>query len=117
MSDRELITMDMKLFRLGSARVGIAQIEAFDLAFLLDRVSALQKEMNIYIKEKELDAFVLALTNVGQAGSFLIIEGPQASKVRAAFNISSEQLREAWKEGLMSRKKQLVPSVQRAFAK
>lgn len=117
MNSRDLITMDMKTFKMGSARVAIAQIESFDLTFAMDRISSIRQAMNQLAKEQKLDAFILALTDVGRQGSLIITAGPKAPLADAAYRISTDQKAGIWMDGVMSRKKQLVPPLQKAFLK
>lgn len=115
MSDQELLEIDLKVFLMGGAQVGISQIEAFDIDFLKARLPGLRQAMASEISSAGLQAMVLAITDVDRQGSFLVATGPQAERARIALGIVQAQ--GDWKPGVMSRKKQLVPALEKAFAR
>ena len=115
MAALDLITMDMKIFKMGQARIAVAQIESFDLSFVMDRITSIRQAMSSFVSDRKLDAYVLALTDVSRQGSLIITAGPRAASARAAFGIKDEQANGTWKEGVMSRKKQIVPQLQNIF--
>jgi manganese-dependent inorganic pyrophosphatase len=45
LDDEALVSMDFKVFKIGSSRVGIAQLEAFDASFLIERLAGLRQAM------------------------------------------------------------------------
>ena len=114
MSDQSLLAIDLKVFLMGKAKVGISQIEAFDIDFLKARLDGLRQAMASEVRRGGLQAMVLAITDVDRQGSILLAVGPQAKRASAALGIVEDM--GSWKSGVMSRKKQLVPPLERAFA-
>ena len=115
MSDPTLLSIDSKVFRMGDAKVSVSQIEAFDIRFLKDRLAGLRQAMANRVKDDGLAAMILAITDVDQQGSILLAVGPQASLAKEALGIQSDE--GTWKPGVMSRKKQIIPALERAYAK
>ena len=67
-------------------------------------------------KKKELDVFVLAVTGIIDKGSRMYIAGEKARWLQDAFPNEEGELH-SLQEGLLSRKKQIVPKVTDAISK
>ncbi len=115
LSDDALVAMDFKLFNMGQARIGIAQLEAFDASFLLERLKGLKNASEALQVRRHLDALVLVVTDVHRVGSTVLVVGPKATVVQSALELSTAPLG-TFKPGLISRKRQLVPALEKAFA-
>jgi len=107
-SPMEIITMDMKEFRMSGLSVAVAQVNTVDVKGTLNKQKELESVMDKMISEKGYDAFILAITDIINAGSQVIALGQWASLVENGFNTELEN-NSAWLEGVVSRKKQLVP--------
>ncbi|WP_319371335.1 putative manganese-dependent inorganic diphosphatase [uncultured Ilyobacter sp.] len=107
-SPLEIITMDMKEFKMSGLSVAVAQVNTVDVKGTLDKQEDLENEMKQMISENGYDAFILAITDIINAGSQVIALGHWASLVENGFNTKLEN-NSAWLEGVVSRKKQLVP--------
>lgn len=116
LSDDALAEMDFKIFNMGRSRVGIAQLEAFDAAFLIQRLTGLTKAIEKLQAKDNLDAVVLAITDVNRGGSTILVVGPKAEVAQAALGLSAAALG-TFKPGVLSRKRQFVPPLEKAFAK
>lgn len=115
MNDETLIGLDLKVFEMGRAKVGISQIEAFDIGFLRERLTGLRKAMDDQVRRSNLQAMVLAITDIEREGSLLLVAGPRANQAGKALDISD--LDGTWRSGVMSRKKQLVPPLEDSFSR
>lgn len=115
LDDADLIGLDFKVFVMGTYRVGIAQLEAFDATFLTERLTGLRQALQKRQTEHQLDALVLVVTDLSRNGSTILAVGPQAGKVESALSLSSDPLG-TFKAGILSRKLQVVPPVQKAFS-
>lgn len=104
----EIITMDMKEFKMSGLSVAVAQVNTVDVKGTLDKQKDLEEVMNQMISEKKYDAFILAITDIINSGSQVISLGSAASLVETGFNTTLNK-NSAWLEGVVSRKKQLVP--------
>lgn len=114
LDDASLVRLDFKIFNMGTSKIGIAQLEAFDAEFLTQRLAGLRPALDQALVENKLDAMVLAITDLNRDGSTLLVVGPQASKVEAALEITSNPFG-IFKPGVLSRKLQLVPPLEKAF--
>ena len=68
------------------------------------------KEKELELKEKELALFVLAITDILNSNSEILVLGEKSSVVEKAFDKKLENNR-AFLEGVVSRKKQLLPNI------
>ncbi|OQV52792.1 manganese-dependent inorganic pyrophosphatase [Bacillus velezensis] len=111
----ELISLDAKEFTLGSKKVEIAQVNTVDIEDVKKRQPELEVALSKVIAEKNLDLFLLVITDILENDSLALAIGDQASKVEKAFNVTLEN-NTALLKGVVSRKKQVVPVLTDAIA-
>lgn len=110
-----LLDLDAKSFPMGDKNVRIAQVNTVDLNEVLDRQDELETSMNNEIKANGYDLFVLIITDILNSNSELLVIGGSIEKVETAFNVSLNNNR-AFLNGVVSRKKQVVPQLTEAFS-
>jgi len=64
--------------------------------------------------EGDRHSVLLLLTDIMQEGSQLLVTSDTPSKIENAFDISLEN-DQAWLKGVMSRKKQIIPFLEKQF--
>jgi manganese-dependent inorganic pyrophosphatase len=112
---RELVLRDYKDFNMGGNKIGIGQLEVVDLA-LLDEVKAdLAKDIVAMKAEGGRHSVMLLLTDIIKEGSQMLIASDDPSIVEKAFGVTPEG-DQVWLSGVMSRKKQVVPPLEKVFA-
>nr|MDH3091908.1 manganese-dependent inorganic pyrophosphatase [Bacillus velezensis] len=111
----ELISLDAKEFTLGDEKVEIAQVNTVDIEDVKKRRPELEAALSKVIAEKNLDLFLLVITDILENDSLALAIGDQASKVEKAFNVTLEN-NTALLKGVVSRKKQVVPVLTDAIA-
>ena len=111
----DLIEADFKEFDMGGHRVGIAQIEVPDATPLIARHQEFADELQRVRTAKALAIVVLVVTDIGRKGSHLWCAGDHLGDVERAFGAPLED-GALYLEGCMSRKKQIVPVLEAAFA-
>ncbi|WP_270179166.1 manganese-dependent inorganic pyrophosphatase [Alkalihalobacillus sp. CinArs1] len=110
----ELISLDAKEFGMGSSKVEVAQVNVVDPLDVLSRQDTVEEEINKTIEEKNLDLFVLVVTDILNNNSTVLALGKDAENVEKAFDVELIN-RLAVLEGVVSRKKQIVPALQETF--
>lgn len=110
----ELLSMDAKEFTMGNAKVEIAQVNAVDISELYEQQAALEAEMNKIIAEKELDLFLLVVTDIINSNSEVLALGNSSGNVEQAFEVELLANR-ALLQGVVSRKKQIVTKLGETF--
>lgn len=113
-SERELLEMDAKQFSMGDSEVIIAQVNAVDTSEVYKRKELLEKEMEKIIEEKELDLFLLVVTDIINSNSDALALGKKTTNVEEAFKVKLAENR-ALLKGVVSRKKQIVTNLGDTF--
>ena len=109
-SAKELINLDAKSLDKDGTKFVIAQVNTVSIEDVLKRQNELEEAMNNVITEKGLSLFVLAITDILNSNSEIIALGTKTDAVEKAFNIKLEN-NKAFLEGVVSRKKQLLPPI------
>lgn len=110
---RDLLFRDYKDFDMKGNKVGVGQLELATL----DQVAAIRadlyKEME-KVKSEGRHSVLLMLTDVVKEGTDLMVISDDASIIEKAFNnkLAGNSM---WISGMMSRKKQTIPNLQKAF--
>ena len=104
----ELISLDAKEFTMGTLKVEIAQVNTVDTAEVLLRQEELETAINEVILEKELDLFVFIVTDILTNNSVALVLGQEANLVERAYGLEATN-HLVYLEGVVSRKKQVVP--------
>ncbi|WP_026688957.1 manganese-dependent inorganic pyrophosphatase [Alteribacter aurantiacus] len=111
----QLISLDAKEFTMGGAKVKIAQVNTVDTDEVFDRRDELEKAINSDVSEKELDLFMLVVTDILTNNSTIYVEGQASENVEKAFNVKLDN-KTAVLEGVVSRKKQIIPPLNGVMA-
>jgi manganese-dependent inorganic pyrophosphatase len=106
-SPEEVVTRDLKEYRIRDARVAVAQVESVDAEEVLAHREALVDYMEGLARLRGYDTLVLMVTDVVREGSELLVVG-RARPVEKAFGVSFAD-GSAWFDGMLSRKKQVAP--------
>ncbi|MBA2174393.1 manganese-dependent inorganic pyrophosphatase [Halobacillus locisalis] len=114
-SPEELISLDAKEFDMGSKKVEIAQVNTVDTDDVLSFKGDLESAMDKVVSEKGLDLFLLVVTDILENDSTVIAVGEEKQAVIDAFGVELEG-NQAVLEGVVSRKKQIVPPLNQLFA-
>ena len=113
---RDLVMRDFKDFDMHGNLVGIGQLEVIDLS-VFDEIKADLAADIIKLKEEgNRHSVMLLLTDIMKEGSLMLIASDDASLIAGAYGVTVEH-DEVWLDGVLSRKKQVVPPLQDAFAK
>ena len=111
---RELVFRDYKDFNMSGSGVGVGQLELVDLS-IVDGIKAdLEKDIQDLKTEKGHHTVLLMLTDIMKEGTELLIASDDESIVQKAFGVAPAGGK-AWLPGIMSRKKQIVPDLEKAF--
>ena len=111
---RELTTRDYKEFSMGSSKLGIGQLEVVDLSVFDDKKEELFEDMQKLKEEGNLHTVLLLLTDIMKEGSQLLVVSDDNTKIEDAFKCVLQD-KQAWLDGVLSRKKQVVPFLQPLF--
>jgi manganese-dependent inorganic pyrophosphatase len=96
-------------------KVGIGQLEVIDLAIFDSVKDELQADLEKLRIENNLHTTCLILTDIMKEGSEVLVSSQDASIFEKAFNVKLENGK-VWLDGCLSRKKQIIPFLEPAFA-
>jgi len=112
----QLISTDSKEFRMGDAKVEIAQVNVFEFNDVLTRETELKAALRAIIAEKNLDLFLFVITDILNNNSVAIALGRSTDVVEQAYNVNLVDDK-ALLQGVVSRKSQIVPVLTDTFTK
>lgn len=112
----ELITLDAKPYDIAGHKVMIAQVNTVDPQDVLARQAEVEEAIQASINKDGLDLFLFVITDILNSNSVGLALGNQAAIVEKAYNVTLEN-NTALLEGVVSRKKQVVPILTEAFEK
>jgi len=110
---KDLIFRDYKDFDMNGKKIGIGQIELATL----DQVADIREDLFNAVKEVKAEgrhSVLFMLTDVVKEGTDLMVVSDEPAIIEGAFNGKIEG-QSMWVDGMMSRKKQTVPPLQKAF--
>ncbi|MFW6014739.1 MAG: manganese-dependent inorganic pyrophosphatase [Nanoarchaeota archaeon] len=111
---QELLQRDYKDFDMNGCKVGISQLELIDVGLVENIKKELFEELK-KLKSEGRHTVLLLLTDIMKEGSEFLIVSDDESIVEKAFDVKVED-NHAWLEGIMSRKKQVVPPLEEVFS-
>ena len=105
-----MLGTDYKEFHIAGHDLAVSQITCVDSDRLLQRKEEFLKEMDRIRLKQGLDSVVLMLTDVLLEGTYLIFVGDEEN-IRNAFGIKETDENISFQPKLMSRKKQVIPTL------
>ena len=114
-TSRELVLRDFKDFNMGGNTIGVGQLEVVDLSVFDTMKADLKEEMKNLKEEGGRHSVLLLLTDIMQEGSQLLVVSDEAEKIENAFDVKLDSDDQVWLEGVMSRKKQIIPFLEKQF--
>lgn len=111
---RELVLRDFKDFNMGDNTIGVGQLEVVDLNVFDNMKEDLFAAMKELKAEGERHTVLLLLTDIMEEGSQLLVLSDENTKIENAFEMTLEN-DQTWLKGVMSRKKQIIPFLEKQF--
>lgn len=109
-TEEQLINLDAKNMEKDGEKFVIAQVNTVSIEDVLKRQDKIEERIKAEIQEKKLGLFVFAITDILNSNSEIIALGSRVDAVEKAFGKKLENNR-AFLEGVVSRKKQLLPVI------
>ena len=112
---RDLVMRDYKNFDMHGFKVGVGQLEVVD-GSVFDKIKdELMADIKKVKDEQNLHTIALLLTDIMKEGSEVLVASNDTSIFEKAFNCKLEDGK-GWLDGCLSRKKQIIPFLEPAFA-
>ncbi len=111
---RELVLRDYKDFDMSGNGVGCGQLELVDLS-IVDGIKAdLEKDIRDLKAEKGHHTVLLMLTDIMKEGTELLVASDDETVIEKTFGAAPVDSK-VWLPGIMSRKKQIIPDLEKTF--
>lgn len=110
---KEIILADYKEYDFAGKRVGLGHLQTLDSQNILARREEVKEELNRLIDSHNLELAVMIITDILQEGSTVLFAGNEQI-IKSSFNYSGQE-REFFLKGALSRKKDFLPLIGRAF--
>lgn len=111
---RDLVMRDFKNFNMNGTKIGIGQLEVIDLAIFDEMKPDLEADIAKLKQEEGQHSILLLLTDIMKEGSELLVVSDDLSQIESAFAATTDN--KVWLDGVLSRKKQVVPPLEKVFA-
>lgn len=112
-SAKDLLFRDYKDFDMKGQKVGVGQLELVDLSLIADVRDDLYKACQA-VQSEGRHSVLLMLTDIMKEGTDLMVVSNDPSIIEKAFDKKLDG-QTMWVDGMMSRKKQTIPALQKAF--
>jgi manganese-dependent inorganic pyrophosphatase len=112
---RDLVMRDFKDFNMNGNLVGIGQLEVIDLSVFDDIKADLEADIKALKQEGKRHSVLLLLTDIMKEGSEMLVISDDSELTEKAYGKATVDGK-VWLDGVLSRKKQVVPQLQKAFA-
>ncbi len=109
-SAEQLINLDAKKSEKGNKKFVIAQVNTVSIEEVLKRKEAIEQAMTKEIENNGLHLFVFAITDILNSNTQVIALGKETAVVEKAFGTSLQD-HMVFLEGVVSRKKQILPVI------
>ena len=107
-SIEEILDLDAKQIDFGDVKSIVNQVNTASIPDVLEMQEDLEDGIQKIIDDEDLDIFMLLITDIVNSNSEVLVLGIQASLVEVAYDVTLED-NHALLEGVVSRKKQVVP--------
>lgn len=115
LSAEQILKTDFKIFDFSGKKVGIGQVEICDPNEIRERKTELIKDFEKILKKEKFDLLVLMATDIIKIGTEILAVG-QTEYLEKAFGKKIKE-HSFYLEGVMSRKKEVVPVLMKVFYK
>ena len=111
-SATDLINRDFKEFNIHGKKFGIGQIELIDGSMADSKKPTILEEMKKIQSNSGYNTILLLITDIMKEGSELLVVSDDIPSIENVFGIKCDENHCAWVDGMMSRKKQVVPPLE-----
>ena len=107
-SIEEILNLDAKQIDFKDVKSIVNQVNTASIPDVLEMKDDLEEGINKIIEKEDLDIYVLLITDIVNSNSEVLVLGKASNLVEKAYNVKLED-NTALLEGVVSRKKQVVP--------
>ncbi|MBP2144345.1 manganese-dependent inorganic pyrophosphatase [Methanococcus voltae] len=113
MAPSEILDIDYKEFSLNGKKVGVGQAEVIDASEVESKKDEIYKLLQERVESGNYDLILFLITDIMEEGSEVLVCGNKEA-FEASFNVKVPE-NSVFIEGLMSRKKQVIPPLEKYY--
>ncbi|EJO5346001.1 putative manganese-dependent inorganic diphosphatase [Clostridium botulinum] len=106
---------DFKNFTIGGGKIGVSQVSTMDPSSFDPLKEDMLKLMEEKAENENYDGLVLVLTDLLKEGSYIYAIGSKKEDIASAFGKSLDKDSSLYADGILSRKKQVIPPITNAI--
>ncbi len=115
-SARDILFFDSKIYELKNKKFRMSTLETVKPEIAMNQISEIQKEMKKIKTEENLDGILFFITDIFKSNSILITNDSfEKDLTKKAFGKNFDDTDTMFLEGVVSRKKQIVPVIENAL--
>lgn len=111
----EFLRKDVKKYIFGKSTIAVAQVELLNSSDVEEDLRSIIQALAANEETGTFDLFLLMVTDIIKEGTLIVFNPEQKKKVASIFGITNDE-GTIFLEGVMSRKKQVVPLLSRYFS-
>ncbi|WP_040194885.1 putative manganese-dependent inorganic diphosphatase [Clostridium culturomicium] len=111
---KDLFYQDFKIFNIGDLKVGVSQTTTTYMDGLLPFVDGLKELMENKASKDNFDLIIQMATDIFKSSSLFIVAGEHKEVFCRAFDVTLNENDTVYIEGMVSRKKQIIPPLTEA---
>ena len=109
----EIVEMDYKVYDFNGKKVMVGQVEVIDVKEVEDKKEEIKRLLKEKLEKEGYDLILFMITDIMREGSEILVIGNK-EMFEKAFNVKLEG-DSIFLEGVMSRKKQIIPPLERVY--
>ncbi|MBA2862446.1 manganese-dependent inorganic pyrophosphatase [Methanococcus maripaludis] len=114
MTPKEILNIDYKEFNMNGKKVGIGQAEVIDISEVASKKEAIQNLIDEMAEKEGYDMVLFLVTDIMREGSEVLVAGNKSAFERI-FELKLDE-NSVFIDGMMSRKKQVVPPLEKYYS-
>lgn len=114
MSAKDILNNDFKDYIINKNKIGIGQISMFEPQNFQDLKKSLLEYMNVHLGSNGYSLLLLMITDIVNEGSTILFAGDNGELISKAFGVEPDES-SVYLKGVVSRKKQVLPSLSNAI--
>lgn len=115
MTPREILNNDFKDYIINKSKIGIGQISSYNPQNLQELKTGLLEYMSNHLKANGYKLLLLMVTDIVNEGSTVLFAGDNGELISKAFGVQTNE-NSVYLQGVVSRKKQVVPLLANAIS-
>jgi len=110
-----VVEMDCKVYEEGKIRFSVAQVEELGFDNFWEHQVELKKALDAYCRKEDLDFSSLLITDINRQNSLLVVTGDPGYISEISYpSVVNNEIFDL--QGIVSRKKQLIPYLSKLFS-